>query len=670
MNGAHRKQDIPEAVVIPETENAAKAETSAEEKPYVSDKLETAPDGEMVPAGKTEAKDEEETLTPDEVLTKKDLKREKAEKAKRVNGVITGINGPVVTGTGMANFKMREMVMVGDKKLIGEVIILDGDIGTIQVYEETEGLRTGEPILSTGNPLSVKLGPGMLKNMFDGIQRPLAKIKEKSPIFIPEGIGLMSLDEETEWETHIKVKVGDKLTPGQIYATVPETLMVEHKLMVPPDVSGEVIEAEADGKYNIEHTVVKIKDQDGNIKELKLYQEWPIRTPRPSAMRLEPTKPLITGQRIIDTFFPIAKGGTAAIPGGFGTGKTMTQHQLAKWSDADIIIYIGCGERGNEMTEVIEDFPKLIDPRSGKSIMERTVMIANTSNMPVAAREASIYTGITMAEYFRDMGYDVAIMADSTSRWAEALREISGRLEEMPAEEGYPAYLSSRIAEFYERGGAVKSLSGEDGSISIIGAVSPAGGDFSEPVTENTKRFVNTFLGLDKNLAYARHYPAINWLSSYSGYMKTLGEWYEDNVAEDAVDLRNKMLDLLFQESKLQEMVMLIGEEALPDDQRWVIDISKLLRVGFLQQNAFDKEDTYVPMEKQYKMLKLIDHLYEKGLEGLKKGIPTAVMKNPEIENDIIKMKYTIPNKDLSGIDKIQDRIDRFFDDLNRKYSS
>ncbi len=614
-------------------------------------------------------KEREEIAENAEVVQHQDLVPVKNE-PREIKGKITGINGPVVTGTGMSDFKMREMVMVGDKKLIGEVIILDGDVGTIQVYEETEGLRIGEPILSTGNPLSVKLGPGMLKNMFDGIQRPLEEIQNIDPVFLPEGIGLISLDDKKEWETHLKVKEGDLLKGGDIYATIPETLMVEHKLMVPPDLEGEVVEVKPDGNYNIETTIVKLKDADGIIHDLKLYHNWPIRTPRPSEMRLEPSKPLITGQRVIDTFFPIAKGGTAAIPGGFGTGKTMSQHQIAKWSDADIIIYIGCGERGNEMTEVIEDFPELIDPRSGKSIMERTVMIANTSNMPVAAREASIYTGITMAEYFRDMGYDVAIMADSTSRWAEALREISGRLEEMPAEEGYPAYLSSRIAEFYERGGAVKSLNGEEGSVSIIGAVSPAGGDFSEPVTENTKRYVNTFLGLDKNLAYARHYPAINWLSSYSGYMKTLGEWFEDNVAPDAVDLRNKMLDVLFQENKLQEMVMLVGEDALPDDQRWVMNIAKLIRVGFLQQNAFDDTDTYVPIEKQYKMLKAIDHLYEKGLEGLKLGVPTSIMKNPEIENDILKMKYTIPNDDLSRIKKIEDKIDKHFSEITRKYAA
>ena len=585
-----------------------------------------------------------------------------------VKGVISGINGPVVTGTNMTAFQMREMVMVGKKKLIGEVIVLDGDIGTIQVYEETEGLMPGEEILSTGMPLSVKLGPGMLKNMFDGIQRPLEKIQEISPVFIPEGIGLMSIDEEKMWDYKARLSVGDTVKPGQIFGTVQETLMIEHRLMVPPNVKGTVVEAREDGSYNIETVLVVVEDERKRRHELKMYQEWPVRTPRPTRFRREPEKPLVTGQRIIDFFFPIAKGGTAAIPGGFGTGKTTTQHQLAKWSDADIIIYIGCGERGNEMTEVIEDFPGLIDPKSGESIMERTVMIANTSNMPVAAREASIYTGITMAEYFRDMGYDVAMMADSTSRWAEALREISGRLEEMPAEEGYPAYLSSRIAEFYERAGSVDTLCGEEGSISIVGAVSPAGGDFSEPVTENTKRYVNTFLALDKNLAYARHYPAINWMESYSGYVKLLTDWYEDNVAEDSIQLRNKMLDLLFQENKLQEMVMLIGEDALPDDQRWVLSIAKLIRVGFLQQNTFDDTDTYVPLEKQYRMLKIMDYLYEKGLVGLKQGIPTSVLHNEKIFDDVIKMKYNIPNDDFSGIDVLRQDIDEYYDDLMRRY--
>jgi len=570
----------------------------------------------------------------------------------------------------MTTFKMREMVTVGEQRLIGEVIVLEGDVGTIQVYEETEGLKTGEEITPTGRPLSLKLGPGMLKNMFDGIQRPLEKIQEISPIFIPEGIGLLSIDDEKLWPAVMTVKPGDLLLAGSIFGTVQETQVIQNRLLVPPNVSGTVVDVVPDGSYTIEDVLVTVRDTKNEIHELKMAHEWPVRTPRPNAYRRETLVPLITGQRVIDIFFPIAKGGTAAIPGGFGTGKTMTQHQLAKWSDADIIVYIGCGERGNEMTEVIEDFPKLIDPRSGKSIMERTVLIANTSNMPVAAREASIYTGVTIAEYYRDMGYAVAMMADSTSRWAEALREISGRLEEMPAEEGYPAYLPSRIAEFYERAGSIETLGGDDGSITIIGAVSPAGGDFSEPVTENTKRFVNVFLALDKSLAYARHYPAINWLESYSGYIKILSDWYEDNVAADCISLRNKMLELMYEENKLQEMVMLVGEDVLPDDQRWVLEIAKIIKVGYLQQNAYNKDDTYVPLEKQYAMLKAIEYLYERGREGLKLGIPTSRLKNMDIFSQFIKMKYTIPNDDLSGIDKLKDEIDQYFEVLFKKYEN
>ncbi|PKM59795.1 MAG: V-type ATP synthase subunit A [Firmicutes bacterium HGW-Firmicutes-4] len=588
----------------------------------------------------------------------------------KINGMISAINGPVIKGKNMTTFKMREMVTVGDKRLIGEVIVLEGDMGTIQVYEETEGLKIGEKITPTGKPLSLKLGPGMLKNMFDGIQRPLEKIQELSPIFIPEGIGLLSIDDQKQWPTTLTVRPGDVLLAGSIFGTVQETEVIQNRLLVPPNLSGTVIEVVPNGSYTIEDVLVRIQDGKNQVYELKMAHEWPVRTPRPNAYRRETLVPLITGQRVIDIFFPIAKGGTAAIPGGFGTGKTMTQHQLAKWSDADIIVYIGCGERGNEMTEVIEDFPKLIDPRSGKSIMERTVLIANTSNMPVAAREASIYTGITIAEYYRDMGYAVAMMADSTSRWAEALREISGRLEEMPAEEGYPAYLPSRIAEFYERAGSVETLGGDDASITIIGAVSPAGGDFSEPVTENTKRFVNVFLALDKSLAYARHYPAINWLESYSGYIKILSDWYEDNVAEDCISLRNKMLELLYEENKLQEMVMLVGEDVLPDDQRWVLEIAKIIKVGYLQQNAYNKDDTYVPLEKQYAMLKAIEYLYERGREGLKLGIPTSQLKDLDIFSQFIKMKYTVPNDDLSGIDRLKEEIDQHYEVLFKKYEN
>ncbi|HAE61489.1 MAG TPA: V-type ATP synthase subunit A [Eubacteriaceae bacterium] len=584
-----------------------------------------------------------------------------------MNGRITMINGPVLRGSGMSAFKMREMVMVGEKRLIGEVIILDGDTGTVQVYEETEGLKLGEEIIPTGKPLSVKLGPGMIGNIFDGIQRPLLKIDQISKDFIPEGIGLISLDEEKLWEVEMRVEKGDYLKSGQIFGLVRESGLIEHRLLVPPGVEGMVTQAKRDGKYKIEEILLELKNNE-HVHKLKMYHEWPVRNPRPVRERKEIEKLLVTGQRVLDMFFPLAKGGTCAIPGGFGTGKTMTQHQLAKWSDADIIIYIGCGERGNEMTEVLEDFPKLIDPKSNRPLMERTVLIANTSNMPVAAREASIYTGITMAEYYRDMGYDVAIMADSTSRWAEALREISGRLEEMPAEEGYPAYLSSRIAEFYERAGYVETLCEKDGSVTIIGAVSPAGGDFSEPVTENTKRYVNVFLALDKELAYARHYPAINWLDSYSGYLKVLESWYEDNLSEEAIPLRNKMLELLYRENKLLEIVMLVGEDVLPDDQRIILEISKIIKAGFLQQNAFNKEDTFVPLEKQYRMLKIIDYLYEKCKSSLALSIPISQIKNREIFDELIKMKYTVSNKDLSKIDEITSMIDVYYDELNKKY--
>jgi len=586
-----------------------------------------------------------------------------------MHGKITMINGPVIKGCEMSGFKMREMVMVGNKKLLGEVIAINGDTGTVQVYEETEGLKTKESIISTGKPLSLKLGPGMLGNMFDGIERPLKAINDMSENFIPEGIGLLSLDTEKEWEVNILIEEGEEISEGQIFAEVQETSLISHKIMVPPGINGTVIKAKKSGTYNIEEVLLTLKDKKNEIHDLRMYQEWPVREVRPVKNRMAIHRPLITGQRVLDIFFPIAKGGTTAIPGGFGTGKTMTQHQLAKWSDADIIVYVGCGERGNEMTEVLEDFPELIDPKTGKPIMERTILIANTSNMPVAAREASIYTGITIAEYFRDMGYHVAIMADSTSRWAEALREISGRLEEMPAEEGYPAYLPSRLAEFYERAGYVNTLNDKEGSVTIIGAVSPAGGDFSEPVTENTKRFVNVFLGLDRELAHARHFPAINWLTSYSGYVKTLKGWYEENVAIDVMNLRAKMLEILHEENKLQEIVLLVGEDVLPDDQRVVLEISKVLRIGFLQQNAFHKEDIYVPLNKQYEMLKLISHLYDKCYSLVKSGVPISQVKNDEIFNNVIKMKYNIPNDNLEGIHQLKNQIDEFYDRLEAKYS-
>ena len=585
-----------------------------------------------------------------------------------LKGNIVMINGPVILGENMTGFKMREMVLVGEKQLIGEIISIDGDMGTVQVYEETEGVKRGEIIRSTGKPLSLKLGPGMLGNMFDGIQRPLNIIKAQYGSFIPEGIGLISIDDKKLWDAKIIVEMGQYLTQGQVFGNVQETSLITNRLLVPVGINGKVINIKKDGMYNIEEELLQIEDENGKIHSIKMYQEWPVRLPRPSKERLPIDKLLVTGQRVLDMFFPIAKGGTAAIPGGFGTGKTMTQHQLAKYSDADIIVYIGCGERGNEMTEVLEDFPKLIDPNTGKPIMERTVLIANTSNMPVAAREASIYTGITMEEYFRSMGYHVAIMADSTSRWAEALREISGRLEEMPAEEGYPAYLPSRLAQFYERAGYMKTLSGREGSVTIIGAVSPAGGDFSEPVTENTKRFVNVFLGLDKELAYSRHYPAINWLNSYSGYMEMLKTYYELHLNEDLEGLRGKILKLLFEESRLLEIVLLVGEDVLPDDQRLILEISKVIKIGFLQQNAFHKIDTYVPLKKQFEMLKTIDLLYERGLAAVKMNIPISKVRNDELYREVIEMKYNIPNDNLYKLQELKNKIKDFYDNLEIDY--
>lgn len=584
------------------------------------------------------------------------------------DSAVVMVNGPVVKADNMFKCKMREMVMVGKSKLIGEIISIEEGIGTIQVYEETGGLSVGEEVVRTYKPLSLKLGPGLLGNMFDGIERPLKKINDISKDFIKEGIGLLSIDEEKKWEVSIEANMGEFLNNGDFYAKINETSLIEHRLMVPPKINGEVIYVKEDGKYPIDEVIVKIKSKDDKIHELKLYQEWPVREPRPIYKRMKLFKPLITGQRVLDVFFPLAKGGTAAIPGGFGTGKTMTQHQLAKWSDADIIIYIGCGERGNEMTDVLNEFPKLMDPKSNKPIMERTILIANTSNMPVAAREASIYTGITLAEYYRDMGYHIAIMADSTSRWAEALREISGRLEEMPAEGGYPAYLPSRLAEFYERAGYCKTLSNKEGSITIIGAVSPAGGDFSEPVTENTKRFVNAFLALDKKLAYSRHYPAINWLNSYSGYIDDLSEWYSENISGDLIILRGKVMKILNEEDKLSDIVQLVGEDVLPDSQRLILALARVIKVAFLQQNAFHDVDTYVPLPKQHLMLELIYHLYLKAKHSIDMGIPLSKVRNQELFSKVLKMKYDIPNEDIVGIGSLMIEINQFFENLEEKY--
>lgn len=574
------------------------------------------------------------------------------------NNKVFGINGPVVTVADTKDFSMQEMVYVGNERLVGEVIGIDEKFTTIQVYEVTTGLTPGEPVEGTGSAMSVTLGPGIIKNIYDGIQRPLREIAEKSGAFIARGCSADGIDGETLWDVTVTVKVGDELCGGQIYATCPETPSIVHKVMVPPDLSGKVTFAAADGKYTVNTKIIEITDKNGRVHELTLCQRWPIRTPRPIKNRLPCTVPLITGQRVIDTLMPIAKGGTAAIPGGFGTGKTMTQHQLAKWCDADIIVYVGCGERGNEMTQVLDEFGELIDPRTGRKLTDRTVLIANTSNMPVAAREASIYTGITLAEYYRDMGYAVAMMADSTSRWAEALREISGRLEEMPAEEGFPAYLPSRLAAFYERAGRAISLGGSEGSITVIGAVSPQGSDFSEPVTQNTKRFTRVFWALDKSLAYARHYPAINWTDSYSEYDGDLAGYYNTNVNQYFMEYRRQLLSLLHEESKLMEIVKLIGADVLPDDQRLVIDVARVIRVGFLQQNAYHKDDTYVPLAKQFLMMKTILHLYEKGKSLVAVGKPVAEISKSGILEKLIKMKYDIPNDKPEMFDDYMAEID------------
>ena len=575
-----------------------------------------------------------------------------------MNNTIYAINGPVIKLRETKDFAMREMVYVGRKHLIGEVIGVNDKFTTIQVYENTAGLKIGEEVEGTGSPMSVTLGPGIISAIFDGIARPLTAMKKTDGVYVTEGSDIPTVDQEREFDVTVLVSEGDELSPGQIYAECPESPLIVNRAMVPPYVGKcRVTYAAPNGRYKVNDTILKV-DANGEEVVLTLCQRWPIRTPRPVTNRIPINTPLITGQRVLDSIVPIAKGGTAAIPGGFGTGKTMTQHQIAKWCDADIIVYIGCGERGNEMTQVLEEFSELIDPKSGKHLTDRTVLIANTSNMPVAAREASIYTGITIAEYYRDMGYDIAIMADSTSRWAEALREISGRLEEMPAEEGYPAYLPSRLAEFYERAGNCNVLSGKRGSVTIIGAVSPAGSDFSEPVTQNTKRFVRCFMALDKPLAYARHYPAINWLTSYSEYIPDFAEYYEKNVGEDFLDVRQEISNILLEENKLMEIVKLIGSDVLPDDQKLVLEAAKVIRVGFLQQNAFHKDDTYVPMSKQLLMMRVILKLYHKAEEALKRGAAVADILGTGLFEKLIKMKYDIPNDKPEMFDEYSREID------------
>lgn len=566
--------------------------------------------------------------------------------------VLHSINGPVVSIKGTTSFFVMEMVYVGHQRLVGEVISTSQSSTIVQVYESTTGLKSGDPVEGTGEAISVTLGPGLLTNIFDGIQRPLLVIQDqvKSP-FIPTGLSVSPLDTTKKWPIKIIVKPGDWITDGDIFATCSETELIEHRFMIPPGKNGQIETVMPNGDYTLTDVVATMKTIEGEIFELTLTQKWPIKMARPIHKRLPLTIPLISGQRIIDTLFPIAKGGTAAVPGGFGTGKTMVQHQFAKWCDADIIVYVGCGERGNEMTQVLEEFGDLIDPKTKRPLRERTVLIANTSNMPVAAREASIYTGLAIAEYYRDMGYHVAIMADSTSRWAEALREISGRLEEMPAEEGFPAYLPSRISQFYERAGLVETLNHKEGSVTIIGAVSPQGADFSEPVTQNTKRFVRSFWALDKQLAYARHYPAINWTQSYSDYLGDLSSWYSKNVGISFMQFRQEIMAILNEESKLMEIVKLIGSDVLPAEQKLLLEVSKLIRVGYLQQNAFHSVDTFVPLDKQLKMMEVILHFYKEARLVVGKGVAFSRITQTGLIDELIKMKYDYPNDQLHRFD-------------------
>jgi V/A-type H+-transporting ATPase subunit A len=582
-------------------------------------------------------------------------------------GIVTWVSGPVIRARGSTHVGMMELVEVGEEHLVGEVIGLNANTITIQVYEETSGMRPGAPVYGTGLPLSVELGPGLLRSIFDGVQRPLPVIEMRTGSFIRRGVHLTPLYRKERWSFTPCAKVGDVVSGCSIIGSVPETPALEHQIMVPPDVSGTLTWVAPAMMYTIEEPIARVRTESGE-RELTMLQRWPIRQFRPYKSRKIGSIPLITGQRVLDTFFPLAKGGAAAIPGGFGSGKTVTQHSIAKWADAQVIVYIGCGERGNEMTEVLQEFPHLIDPRSGHPLMERTVLIANTSNMPVAAREASIYTGITIAEYYRDMGYHVALMADSTSRWAEALREVSGRLEEMPAEEGYPAYLGARLAEFYERAGSVETLNGKFGSVSVIGAVSPPGGDFSEPVTQNTKRFIRCFWALDKALASARHFPSINWLDSYSEYLEDVSGWWQEQVGVDWLSMRNEAMGLLSEESRLSQIVKLVGPDALPDEQRLILETARLLREGFLQQNAMDEVDAFSTVQKQIKMLDLILYFYQRALRIVKRGAPIPVIHGLPVVDTLIRMKTQVPNDNLSKLDEIRGAIDDQMDNLEMEY--
>ena len=580
------------------------------------------------------------------------------------DGTITSISGPIVKARGMPDVTMYEVVQVSPLRLVGEVIRVEGDLATIQVYEDTTGVKPGQPVFRTGAPLSLYLGPGLLGNIYDGIQRPLPAIAEHSGAYVRRGEKVPALPIDKLWHFSPKVAEGDEVREGQTLGAVQETPSVEHRITCPPGLAGQVARIAPEGDYRIEDVVAVVRDSDGE-HEVRMAHRWPVRRPRPVRRRHPPSAPLVTGQRVIDTLFPIGRGGAAAIPGGFGTGKTITQHNLAKWSDADIIVYVGCGERGNEMTDVLTSFPKLTDPRTGRPLMERTVLIANTSNMPVAAREVSIYTGITIAEYYRDMGYHVGLMADSTSRWAEALRELSARLEEMPAEEGFPAYLPSRLADFYERGGAVETLGGADASISIVGAVSPPGGDFSEPVTQHTRRFIRCFWALDTTLANARHYPAIHWLKSYSEYVEDVTAWWEE-LEPEWPDLRQRFIEILQREDRLQQIVKLVGPDVLPDTQRLILVVAEMIKNGFLQQNAFDEVDMYCSPRKQAVLMRLIVEFYDRARRAIERGAPLVKVRELPCLNELVRARSTVPNDRPEELAAIGQRMQQQFDQLER----
>lgn len=574
-------------------------------------------------------------------------------------GTVERVIGPVVHARGVAKARMLDLVEVGEQHLVGEIVKLEGDRAAIQVYEDTTGLAPGSSIYSAGVPLSVELGPGLLGTIYDGIQRPLEVIRDSTDQYIQKGIHVAALGRDRKWAFEPVLETGAEVTGGEVIGTVQETELIEHRVLVPPESRGTVTWVAPAGEYTIDEVVLKLAGASGEKVEVKMHHRWPVRRGRPVRSRCPLRLPLITGQRVIDTLFPVAKGGAVVVPGGFGTGKTMIQHALSKWSDADIIVYIGCGERGNEMTDVLISFPELIDPRTKRPIMERTILIANTSNMPVAAREASIYTGITLAEYYRDQGYHVAIMADSTSRWAEALRELSGRMEEMPADEGYPAYLPTRLAEFYERAGMVETKGGLEGSISIVGSVSPPGGDFSEPVTQHTKRFVRCLWALDRQLANARHYPAVSWLDSYSEYVDEISDWWQERSGGEWMEFRLKIMDLLQREGKLQQVVKLVGPDVLPDTQRIVLETCTMFKNAFLQQNSFDRIDMFCTPEKQIKMLRVILDYYDLGLENIKKGATIHQLKRLDVTSEIMRMKFSVANDDIEQIDEIRDRLRR-----------